>query len=274
MKRLNFILLASFTFLSSCKKEVISELQNTDIKELYFLKNSTTSTKKLVKSYEIKNTNDTYYLERSKEIGIKFQYDSKGNITKYDHFYTEDKYKYNDLGLPISKYYFADSNFTEQEFFYNNKNLLIQVKDRFLYDKSFLRQYDFNYDTDRKLSEYSMKESSIVINNQQSLLYKNNQIISIYNNTKDTITVNSQNLPIKFNKSIIKYSIKDNTVTIESINNNLVENYVVIEFDTKNKPIIPMPQYMNLDPYPLNKLLLNILSYADKNPLRISSYSQ
>lgn len=274
MKRLSFIGLLSIIVFISCKKEVISELQNTDIKELYLLKNSNVAASKLVKSYEIKNTNDTYYLERSKEFGIKFSYDSRGNVIKFDHFYTENKYKYNDLGLPIFKYYYADLNFIEQEFFYNNRNLLVKVKDHFLYDKSFLRQYDFNYDTDGKLSEYSMRESNLIINNYQSLLYKNNQIISTYNNSKDTITVNSQNLPIKFNNSFINYSVKDNSVTIESINNNQVDKYVVIEFDNKNKPTIHLPQYINLNPYPLNKLLLKILDYSDKNPLKISSYSR
>lgn len=274
LKKLNFICLVSFVCSISCKKEVISELQNTDIKELYSLKKSNVVSKKLVKNYEIKNTNDTYYLEKSKEIGIKFSYDSKGNVIKFEHFYTEDKCKYNNSGLPIFRYSSADLSFIEQEFFYNNKNLLIQVKEHFLYDKSFLRQYDFNYNADGQLSTYSMRESNAVINNLQSLLYKNNQIISTYNKQQDTITLNSQHLPIKFNNSLLKYSIKDNTVTIEATNNNLAEKYVVIEFDNKNKPTIPLPQYLNLNPYPLNKLLLNIIEYADKNPLRISSYSR
>lgn len=269
---LRFTCLISIVFFTSCKKEVISELPNTDIKELYFLKNSNVSVSKLVKSYEIKNTNDTYYLERSKEIGIKFHYDSKGNVTKYDHFYTADKYKYNDLGLPIFKYYYADLSFIEQEFFYNNKNLLVKVKDHFLYDKSFLREYDLNYNTDGKLIEYSMRESNLVINNFKSIAYKNNQIISTYNNYTDTITVNSQNLPVKFNNSFLKYSVKDNFVTVESINNNQVVEYVVIEFDNKIKPTIPLPQYINLDPSPIYKLLINVIDYSDKNPLKISSY--
>ncbi|MFY7911511.1 MAG: hypothetical protein ACOVO2_18265 [Emticicia sp.] len=274
LKRLNFICLVSFVCSISCKKEVISELQNTDIKELYPLKNSNVVSRKLVKSYEIKNTSDTYYLEKSKEIGIKFSYDSKGNVIKFEHFYTENKYKYNNLGLPIFRYSSADLGFVEQEFFYDNNNLLIQVKDHFLYDKSFLRQYDFNYDADGQLSTYSMRESNAIINNFQSIQFRNNQIISTYNKSQDTITINSQNLPNKLNNSLIKYSIKDNTVTIESINNNLVERYVVIEFDNKNKPTIPLPQYLNLNPYPLNKLLLNIIEYADKNPLKISSYNR
>lgn len=269
---LRFTCLISIVFFTSCKKEVISELPNTDIKELYFLKNSNVSVSKLVKSYEIKNTNDTYYLERSKEIGIKFHYDSKGNVTKHDHFYTADKYKYNDLGLPIFKYYYADLSFIEQEFFYNNKNLLVKVKDHFLYDKSFLREYDLNYNTDGKLIEYSMRESNLVINNFKSIAYKNNQIISTYNNYTDTITVNSQNLPVKFNNSFLKYSVKDNFVTVESINNNQVVEYVVIEFDNKIKPTIPLPQYINLDPSPIYKLLINVIDYSDKNPLKISSY--
>lgn len=274
LKRLNGIFLVNFIIFVSCKKEEISELHSSDIKELYPLKNSSVTSSKLVKYYEIKNTNDTYYLERNKQFGIKFFYDSKENITKYEHLYSEDKFDYNNLGLPISKYYYAALSFIEQEFFYNNKNLLIQVKEHFLYDKSFLRQYDFNYNADGQLSTYSMRESNAIINNFQSLLYKNNQIISTYNKQQDTITLNSQRLPIKFNNSLLKYSIKDNTVTIEATNNNLVEKYVVIEFDNKNKPTIPIPQYLNLNPYPLNKLLLNIIEYADKNPLRISSYSR
>lgn len=268
MKKLTFLIIIILSI--SCKKDLITESENSDIKELYVLKNSNTSPKKLVKSYELKNLPDTYYLEMSQEIGLKFYYDSKGNIIKYDNYHSQDKYKYNVLGLPILKYSKSNPNFIEQEFFYNDKNLLVNAKDYFQYDKSFLRQYNFNYDLDGKLIEYSMRVSNTVINDYHNVLFKANQIISTYNNFKDSVTLNSQNLPVKANNNHIKYLIKDNTVKIESTINNQIITYLIVEFDNKNKPIIP--NYINLNPYPIYKKLDDILNYSDRNPLKITSF--
>lgn len=263
MKRLAFLIIIAF--LLSCKKDLITELENSDIKELYSLKNSNPPTKKLVKSYEIKNTPDTYYLERVQEIGLKFYYDSKSNVIKFDNYYSEFKYKYNALGKPIVKYSRANPSFIEQEFFYNDKNLLINVKENFEWDKSFLRQSNFNYNLEGKLIEYSMRESNTVINNYHSVLFKDKLIISSYNNLKDSVFLNSQKLPVN---PYIKYSVKNNIVTIGG-----TFSYLVVEFDDKNKPTIP--NYINLKPYPIYRSLLDavdILNYSDKNPLKITLF--
>lgn len=273
MKKLTFLIIITFSL--SCKKDLITESQNSDIKELYFLKNSNPPTKRLVKSYEIKNTPDTYYLEKSAEVGLRFYYDSKGNIVKYYNYLDLGAYKYNDLGLPILKYKttLANQIFIEKEFFYNHKNLILKINEFFEYDKSFLRQKNYNYDIEGKLLEYNIKESNTVLNNYSSVLFRTNMIISTYNNSRDTVTINSQNLPIKIWNSQIRYTVKENVVTIEELNNNnSIISYVIVEFDSKNKPSIP--NYIEPAPFNISKLLYTILDYSDRNPIKITYFDR
>lgn len=254
------------------KDTVLNEVKQ-DIESLYFLRDSDNYPKHRVNYYEVKNTKDTYYLERAGEVSFKVKYSPSGEIMKFENPWLEGDYMFNEWGLPMAQY---DEKFLKRAYFYNEKRLLVKIKEYNRWVKEFLREYSYEYDEKGRLKKF--------IDNVSSGELKENTTIDIYSNLVVATNsangviikeLNTQQLPVKFRKNDIVYSGDNNVVTAKVLNEDKsVFYYYTVSFDENSKPTIP--NYSETWPYQHfdNMIISSLLNYARRNPIKIVEYKK
>ncbi|GAB3515602.1 hypothetical protein GCM10027442_31700 [Emticicia fontis] len=241
-----------------------------DIPSLYFLRRSDFYPKNLVNAYEVRNTPDTYYLEAAREIRFKIKYSPTGEIIKFEDVWMDGDYRYNDYGLPSVRY--DSQKIVDLDFYYNEKNKLIKVKEFLWFDKQFLRERIYNYDADNNIKEYIMQESNAVLNNKETVKVYPNRVVSTSSQYGTIIKeFNSQHLVMKYGERDVVYSVEDNIITVQVLNaDKSIYYYYVVSFDDKYRPAIP--GYLTITPFSHfdDMILGRLLNYSDRNVLKIA----